>query len=195
LTCSPHAGIRLGRHTYGGYSDGDPALTRAVWCGVRHLRPRVVVETGVAHGVTSRVILDGLDANGAGRLCSIDLPHLFRPELHAQTAVAVPPEHRQRWTYLRGSSRRRLPALLDELGEAGVFVHDSLHTARNVRFELVRAAEALPPGGLILVDDISTHQAFEEFALARPEFETLIAPSEDGEGLFGVAVRRRGPSR
>ena len=37
---------------------------------------RKVVETGVAHGVTSRFILEALERNGRGFLWSIDLPPL-----------------------------------------------------------------------------------------------------------------------
>jgi hypothetical protein len=49
-------GLAFGRHTYGGYSDSDESLARAVWCAVRHSAPDVVVETGVARGVTSRIV-------------------------------------------------------------------------------------------------------------------------------------------
>ena len=47
-------GLGFGRLTYGWYSDAESSLSRAVWCVARHTRPQVVIETGVAHGVTSR---------------------------------------------------------------------------------------------------------------------------------------------
>ena len=53
-------GLAFGRGTYGGYSDGDLSFARASWCSVLHLRPSVVLETGVARGVTSRIILEAL---------------------------------------------------------------------------------------------------------------------------------------
>jgi hypothetical protein len=31
-----------------------------LWCTVRHARPDVVIETGVAHGISSRVLLEAL---------------------------------------------------------------------------------------------------------------------------------------
>ncbi len=43
-----------------------------------HLRPKKVVETGVAHGVTSRFILEALKRSGDGYLWSIDLLPLER---------------------------------------------------------------------------------------------------------------------
>ena len=50
-------GLAYGRHTYGGYSDADDSFGRAAWCTVLHTRPEVVIETGVARGFTSRIVL------------------------------------------------------------------------------------------------------------------------------------------
>jgi predicted O-methyltransferase YrrM len=179
-------GLAFGRHTYGQYSDADLSLARAVWCTVVHLRPDVVVETGVARGITSRIVLEALEGNSQGHLWSVDLPHPFERGLVAQTAAAVPQHRRQRWSYIEGSSRRRLPRLLRGLGRVDVFVHDSLHTARNTRFEMDRIGRVLAPGGVMLIDDISTHQGFADWVREAPGVSTLVCPSGDGEGLFGI---------
>ncbi|MGI5459883.1 class I SAM-dependent methyltransferase [Streptomyces sp. CA-249302] len=179
-------GLSFGRHTYGQYSDADAALGRAVWCVVLHLHPAVVVETGVARGITSRVVLEALEHNGEGHLWSVDLPHPFEPGIRAQTGVAVPPDRRSRWSYVEGSSRRRLPPLLRRLGRVDVFVHDSLHTARNTRFEMECVGRVLTPGGVMLVDDISTHQGFDDWTRRTAGTRRLICPSADSEGLFGI---------
>src|SRR5208282_6110004 len=49
-------GIRAGPESFQWWNDGDGGLTRAIWCLTRHLKPQKAVETGVAHGVTSRCI-------------------------------------------------------------------------------------------------------------------------------------------
>src|SRR5690349_16290674 len=54
------AGLHTGLASYGGWNDGVRAQAKAIWCLVAHLRPSTVVETGVAHGLISRVILEGL---------------------------------------------------------------------------------------------------------------------------------------
>ena len=53
------------------------------------MRPDVVVETGVAHGVTSRIVLEALGQNDHGYLWSIDLPHPLDNRLHKDTGAAV----------------------------------------------------------------------------------------------------------
>ena len=69
-------GISVGPESFLKWNDGDAGLVRAIWCLTRHLRPRNIVETGVAHGVTSRFILEALERNGLGHLWSIDRPPL-----------------------------------------------------------------------------------------------------------------------
>jgi hypothetical protein len=49
-------GIAMGPASYAGHNDGDPAFIRAIWYLVRQRRTRKVIETGVAHGVTSRFV-------------------------------------------------------------------------------------------------------------------------------------------
>lgn len=181
-------GLGYGRGAYGCYSDGDSSLCGAIWCTVSHLRPEVVIETGVGHGVSSRVILEALQQNERGHLWSIDLPHFFEHQLHAQTGAAVTDACRIRWSYLEGSSQQRLPALIAEVGHVEVFIHDSLHTEKNTVFEMEQAASALSPGGVMLVDDIATHKGFARFARRHPGYRTIVCPSADEIGLFGIVV-------
>ena len=147
-----------------------------------------MIETGVAHGITSRVVLEALGQNHFGHLWSIDLPFPFDDRLHAETGAPDPDVCRPRWTYLEGSSKQRLPALVAEVGHTEVFIHDSLHTAENTVFEMNQAASAMPAGGVMLVDDIDSHEGFAAFASQHPSYETIICPSADRSGLFGIAV-------
>jgi hypothetical protein len=83
------SGLAVGRGSYVGWDDAGPGLARAAWCLTRHMRPKKVVETGVARGVTTRLILEGLERNGEGRLWSIDLPPLRQGDLPEETGAAV----------------------------------------------------------------------------------------------------------
>lgn len=182
------SGLATGRYTYGWYSDADISLARALWCTARHVRPDVVIETGVAHGVTSRIILEAMNQNDLGHLWSIDLPHPLDRQLHAEIGVAVTEDCRPRWTYLEGASKRQLPALVSQVGHVDVFIHDSLHTAKNTLFEMERAASAMRAGGVMLIDDIKSHLGFATFAKRHPEYRTIVCETDDKIGMFGVAV-------
>jgi predicted O-methyltransferase YrrM len=183
--------LAIGRGAFGGWDDGDPRLGQLVWSLARHLRPRTVVETGVARGLTTRVLLEALVGNGFGRLWSIDLPPLLDRGLIDETGAAVPERLHDRWTLLRGSSRRLLPGLVAELGQIDLFVHDSLHTARNVRFELAQVWPALAPGGVAVIDDVDQNAATGQFLRAHPNVPAVFTPAEDGKALIACLVKPR----
>ena len=191
-------GIRVGPESFKGWNDGDAGLIRAIWCLTRHLRPENVVETGVAHGLTSRFILEALEMNGGGHLWSIDRPPLEHT-LHKEIGLAVGDQFRHRWTYIKGSSRQHLPRLLDRLGEIDLFIHDSLHSERNVRFEVGRAWASTQ--GAIVVDDIDANRAFKYFKDTFSHRQFMICEAEtvrpdlrrfNGKGLFGIILKKSG---
>ena len=180
-------GLAVGRGAFGGWDDADPALARAAWCITKHARPRTVLETGVGRGVTTRVILEALGSNADGRLLSIDQPPLLDLDLHAEIAAAVPENLRSRWTLVRGSSRRRLSGLLRQIEHVDFFLHDSMHTARNMKFELHRVWPTLRPGGFVLMDDVEKNDAFSSFVdEIGGEHQSLVAPADDRRALIGL---------
>ena len=105
-----------------------------------------------------------------------------------QTGVAVTDSCRSRWTYLEGASQQLLPPLVANVGKVELFIHDSLHTAKNTLFELEQAASTMPSGGVMLVDDIRGHNGFAAFSRRDPEFKTVLCSSADRAAGFGVAV-------
>lgn len=188
-------GMQIGRGTFGGWDDADIRLGRVAWCLARQLRPERVVETGVARGLVTHTLLAALAHNGAGHLWSIDLPPLIETSLAEETAAAVPEPLRDRWTLLRGSSRRHLPTLIDALGDIDLFVHDSMHTTRNLSFELAHAWPALSSIGTVLIDDVEKNTATGTFLQARPDTPAVISPSADGTALIGVLSKQAGGGR
>jgi hypothetical protein len=145
---------------------GDASLGELVYSLVRGLRPEVVIETGVAQGITSAYILAGLSDNGVGELHSIDLPSRAMIRSHL-VGAAVPQDLRDRWTYHWGPSKRLLPPLLERIGpRLTLFVHDSDHRYANMRWELERAWAGAADGAWIVADDVELHSAFEDVAAA-----------------------------
>jgi hypothetical protein len=193
------AGVAAGPMSFLGWNDGDLGLVRAVWLLARGLNATRVVETGVAHGVTSRFVLEALARNGGGRLWSIDLPPMLHPEVHDRIGVAVDKRLRERWTYVRGSSRNHLPEVLKRAAPIDLFIHDSRHTTANVLFELRLAWAALRPGGALVVDDIDTNNGFRRFCRAVDHDRAWACEAEpvrpderrsNRKGCFGVILKR-----
>ena len=119
--------------------------------------------------------------------------------MRSQVGAAVGDRFPDRWSYIKGSSRRRLPNLLCDLGQIDLFIHDSLHSERNVRFELDRAWAALRPNGALVVDDVDANWGFRSFTQTFCGHQSLICEAEplhpdlrrfNKKGLFGIIVKR-----
>jgi predicted O-methyltransferase YrrM len=173
----------------------DSVLARCCYLMCRLLEPDVVVETGVAYGVSSAFMLTALEENGRGVLHSVDLPPLRR-EYEKVWGVAVDEALRSRWRLHRGSSGRVLPHLLNELETVDLFVHDSLHTYRNMRREFEVVWPRLRTGGVLIADDVERNRALGELRQKSPALWRVVADREErplhgraAPVVFGIAIK------
>ena len=71
------------------------------------IKPKIIVETGVAYGLSTSYILQALYENKTGTLYSIDSE--FRPwESELMIGSAIPSELKTRWKFVKGSSIEKL---------------------------------------------------------------------------------------
>lgn len=163
-------------------------LARTVYVLCRLLSPNVVLETGVAYGVTSAFTLQALAVNRKGTLDSIDLPPLGRDaDLHV--GALVPQELRDRWRLHRGPAKRILPQVISSIKGMDVFVHDSLHTYRHMIFEFKTAWPRIRPGGAVVADNVDLNEAFQRFTSnVNPAFSAVVK-EENTTDLFGIMIK------
>jgi len=133
------------------------------YAAVRAFAPEIVVETGVANGVSSSYLLLGLQKNRRGKLYSIELGDGRYLPAGKPTGWVVPDWLKSRWELQIGDSRVLLPTILAQLGTIDVFIHDSLHTYDHMLWEFRTAYPFLRPGGLLISDDAAWNPAFSEF--------------------------------
>jgi hypothetical protein len=172
---------------FGLFQNGDMNLARLCYVLARVLRPQTVLETGVCYGVTTSFLLQALQVNGSGNLHSIDLPPLGD---HALDFVGrlVPERLRNIWSLHRGVSRILQPRLLKQLRRVDLFVHDSLHTYRNILRELNMVTPVLPPVAAVLADDIEGNPAFANWtSRVHPTYCGVVHESSKNS-LLGVAL-------
>ena len=160
--------------------DATFGIAKLCYAVSRASKPEIVIETGVGNGVTSSFFLQALRVNGKGRLWSIDLP-----PLGAMSGMLVPDALKSRWELRRGRTRKMLPQLIQELGTVDVFLHDSLHSYWNMKFEFGSAWSALAESGVLLSDDVTMNRAFEEFVRNHPSSFAAVSTNP----VFGVTVK------
>lgn len=163
-----------------------------LYVAVRSLRPKVIIETGVASGKSSAMILLALEHNNKGQLISIDLPNKPGESLPdgAKTHTGdydvgwlIPDYLKKRWQLHLGDAKKLLPKILKAISGVDIFLHDSLHTYKHVQFELKKIFPKMRKKGLILCDniDLGAGRAFNDFL--------------DKKNLVGYAYRDFGGAR
>jgi predicted O-methyltransferase YrrM len=137
-------------------------LLRVVGGIVKLIRPRTMVETGVAFGYTTATVLRAMRDNEQGHLHSIDLPPLqYDPD--EPIGRAIPEELKDRWTLRLGDSRKLLEPVAAEAAPVDLFLHDALHTYSAQLREYRTVWPHLRSGGVLVSDDVA-NPAFVEFA-------------------------------
>lgn len=154
-----------------------------LYCCVRHIKPEMLVETGVAVGSSSYAILIALEKNQKGFLNSIDIGYNHTFSDGFQTGKIIPENLKQRWHLTIGDSKEKLPELLKKIVHLDFFYHDSDHSYEHMMFEFKTIFPFLSNHSYILADDIYFHTAFDDFTKGN----SLNSQKFYG---FGVATRK-----
>ena len=173
---------------------------------IRHLKPRVVLETGVYYGGNSAFALLALARNKTGNMVSVDYPdseirrdgadasrhslvgdsELYDPTL--RPGFMVPLSLYAHWELIEGDSLKVIPSLKQTFD---FYIHDSDHSMNFLSQELAAAWERLSDRALILVDDIDWSNAFFAFCVKRRLFPFLMTDNgkDDLRVRTGIAMR------
>jgi hypothetical protein len=149
-----------------------------LYCLIRSLKPRVVVETGVLHGLTSAWILKALDDNKLGRLISIDLPRRdwdkhFKGiefgdggdtefEIKEEPPGWVVPENlTSNWELILGPSSKYLQGICKTEDNIDLFIHDSDHSYDTMKLECELIQKYHPSSTIVIDDYYANNFAFD----------------------------------
>jgi predicted O-methyltransferase YrrM len=138
--------------------EADVHLIHSVACAVR---PRRVLETGVALGWSSLVLLKAVEETG-GHLVSVDLPYPFLLG-SAWVGIVVPMELRKRWTLIKKADSLGLPLALRTQPDFDLIHYDSDKSAAGRRWAYPLLWSVLRPGGVLISDDVGDNEAWAEF--------------------------------
>lgn len=166
-----------------GFPVGGAANLELLYDHVLDLQASRVVETGVAAGWSSLVILLGMQQRDA-RLWSTDLPYPYRSSEQDWVGVAVPDHLQDRWELLRGADRDTLPVALEAAGTIDLAHYDSDKTPGGASWAYGLLWEALRPGGVLLADDVGDHLAFRDFARHVGGAPTVIRDGRKSQGML-----------
>ena len=163
---------------------GGAAFLEVCYTLIRLTQPDVVVETGVSHGYSTAVMLQALVDNEQGKLFSFDLP-AFRPGVPANTGLAIPERLRSypQWELNLGPDRQTIPPLLKKVSQIDFFHYDSDKSYEGMQTTLNLIWPHLKPGGILMMDDVDSNDAFFDFADSVGQ-TSLIIPKPTRQGVY-----------
>lgn len=145
-------------------------------------KPQKIIETGIAAGASSNLILDRLNANDFGDLISVDITskvgELVEDKFKKRWAIKVLPKMFKRNAFLR---------ILKSNQDAIIFLHDSDHSTHWQIFEISSVVNSIPGIKHILVDDVSFE--FESYVLKNmPDWRLVVI--DEGRKFSGYLARK-----
>jgi predicted O-methyltransferase YrrM len=152
---------------------------------VRLFRPIIVMETGVHDGLSSSIILAGMDRNGSGSLVSIDLPSTDLPPRVTGPGWLVP-RLSHRWSLHLGDARRLLPELAQRYKPVDVFIHDSDHSIEHMEFEYRTIRPHLANNSLILSDADLNEELLDRLSAEWEARRFRVRSAGPLDGLYGT---------
>ena len=153
---------------------------------VRYLRPRVVLETGVAAGWTSQAILSALELNGAGTLYSSDFPYFRLDDPERYVGCLVDDALRSRWHLALNGDRANLAEFGSELSEIDFVHYDSDKSVEGRQFVMDAIAGRLRPGAVVVMDDIDDNTFFRDWVSQTERTCRVFARGRKYVGLTGL---------
>ena len=103
---------------------------------------------------------------------------------------AIPQNLRKKWKLVVGSSVAKLEEILRSKKTIDVFLHDSLHTYKNMLFEYNMSWPFIKKNGFLISDDVSENNAFLDFYSIVNSSPILMTDNQDEEIFLGV-IRKK----
>jgi predicted O-methyltransferase YrrM len=169
--------------------NSTPIFTSSAWNSEANLsgflysyiltnKPKIIIETGVANGISTRIILTALEKVG-GYLHSFDI----LPE-----AEKVAQNYRNWKFHLlpKRNTKSHLENSVKRIGFCDLWLHDSNHGSNWQTFEYNLALQQLNPSGILFSDDIDASPAWGNFSKNRKNPSIAIF---DSRKFFGFTLK------
>ena len=143
------------------HSVGSASAFNLLYFQCRIIKPKIVVETGVAAGWSSFAILESLRINGQGKLYSSDFPYFRLKNPEQFIGYIVPESIRNNWYLdIRGDATA-IPEICNKVQNIDIIHYDSDKSYSGRLFAIQQIQKKLSLNSLVLFDDIQDNLFFK----------------------------------
>lgn len=155
----------------------------------RYLKPKIIVETGVAAGWSSQALLRALQENGAGKLYSSDFPYFRYKNPEQYVGYVMDETLKANWHLYIDGDRNNLPKIAQSCGPVDLFHYDSDKSYTGRDFAITTIEPSLGKNALIIFDDIQDNLHFRDYVARKNWFFRVFGFEGKFIGLTGPALK------
>ena len=139
--------------------DSGLKLNAFLYAYIKAYDPKVIVETGVANGITTNVIMRAL----SGRQSVL---HSF--DIDSRTKASF--TGKENWVFhlLTPPFHKNLKSVSKSIGRVDLWLHDSNHGGLWQSYEYALALSSLSPQGILVSDDVDASTAWANYVSELP---------------------------
>lgn len=163
---------------YGVNFDCEKGLASFLYAYILNKKPDIVIETGVANGISTNIIMSALEKTG-GALHSFDIDKRVKNVYNGNG-----PWH---FHLLEGNFQKDLEQQVDSIRKVDLWLHDSNHGFSWQAFEYGLSLKKLSSEGLLVSDDIDSSTAW---GLSKSLFSQSFGIF-DSRKFFGIAKKSK----
>ena len=167
----------VNENLYPNYYDSNPETLSLLDIIIKRFKPKILLETGIANGKSTRRILASLESHGLeGSLlysCDIDSNVITADLLNAPN-----------FKFVLIKKQKDFEALVDSLDNIDFFYHDSDHSYDNQYFEYSTVWKKISNGGILMSDDINWSNAFLDFCKNVSRTPYILSDTEKFSGFI-----------
>lgn len=153
----------------------SPEYSKALFDFVKREKPNVIIEIGMAYGVSTLTILSALDAVGHGRLISIDPYINWRTAMEVALHQVAKAGFADRHTHMHEPSQTALAKLWESGLKSELIYIDGYHNVEYVMTDCFFADRIVPKGGVLAFNDCGWRAVFKvlKFLQRHRRYEEL----------------------
>ena len=128
-----------------------------------NFKPNIILETGVAAGLSSRCILEAIKKNSKGILYSSDFPYFRLDNPEKYIGIMVPEELKKNWRLEILGDEKNIKKFKLEIDYADIILYDSdkRYSGKINFFKAIN--NLIRPNSIIVVDDLHNDSFFLEY--------------------------------
>ena len=142
---------------------GNNYAVEIIYFLIINFKPNIILETGVAAGLSSRCILEAIKKNSKGILYSSDFPYFRLDNPEKYIGIMVPEELKKNWRLEILGDEKNIKKFKLEIDYADIILYDSdkRYSGKINFFKAIN--NLIRPNSIIVVDDLHNDSFFLEY--------------------------------